>query len=80
VGGNGEPHAPSLRSRGEPINPQLLEILACPLDADRPPLVLRDDLLVCKKCGYGFRIIDGIPDLLPEHAISPEDFEVKANG
>jgi len=69
VGGDGAPHSPSLRSRGEPINPQLLEILACPLDSDRPPLELRGDLLVCTQCGCGFRIIDGIPDLLPEHAI-----------
>jgi uncharacterized protein YbaR (Trm112 family) len=58
----------------------LLEILACPLDAERPPLELHGEFLVCTKCGCGFRIIDGIPDLLPEHAIKPEALKGESNG
>lgn len=80
MGGDGASYSPSLRSRGEPINPQLLEILACPLDADRPRLELRGDLLICSKCGSGFRILDGIPDLLPEHAIPREEVKEESNG
>lgn len=72
--------ARGLRKRGELINPKLLEILACPLDAERPPLELKGDLLVCTKCGSGFRIVDGIPDLLPEHAVTAEQVKRELNG
>jgi len=80
VGGDGAPYPSGLRSRGEPINPQLLEILACPLEDERPPLEQRGELLVCSRCGCGFRITGGIPDLLPEHAISPEAVMEASNG
>jgi uncharacterized protein len=55
------------------IDPDLLDILACPLCEQRPPLRLeKDELLVCTVCGHGFPIIDEIPHLLPEDAIEPE--------
>lgn len=57
-----------------------MEILACPLDVERPPFELRGDLLVCTTCGCGFRIVDGIPDLLPEHAVPPDDVRKETHG
>ena len=62
-----------LPKSGQPvIDEELLKILACPLEETRPPLELQGGYLVCKSCGYGFEIRDGIPDLLPEDALSPE--------
>jgi uncharacterized protein YbaR (Trm112 family) len=52
---------------------KLLDILACPLDDERPPLVLNGDHLVCTVCGSAFPIRNGIPDLLPESAIPPTE-------
>lgn len=55
------------------IDPELLEILACPLCDDRPPLELIEEHLVCTKCGSRYPIEDGIPRLLPEDAIPPSE-------
>ena len=41
---------------------------------------MQGDLLVCSKCGCAFRIVDGIPDLLPEHAIPPDAVAEAPNG
>ncbi len=62
-------------SEGEQLmSPELLAILACPNCEVRPPLRLaKDNLLICTECGKGYLIKDGIPDLLPEDAISAED-------
>jgi uncharacterized protein YbaR (Trm112 family) len=54
------------------IDPDLLAILGCPLEPDRPPLREQGNLLICTSCGSGFRVVDGIPDLLPEDAVPPE--------
>jgi len=54
------------------LDPELLAVLACPLEAERPPLESQGRYLVCTSCGYGFEIIDGIPHLLPDDAISPD--------
>ena len=59
-----------------PLDPKLVEILACPACDDRPPLRLVDETLVCDSCGRVYTIRDGIPILLPEEAVIPE---VKAN-
>jgi len=59
------------------IDETLLDILACPLCDDRPALRLQGDYLICTVCGHGFPIIDDIPHLLPEDAISPEDLKSK---
>ncbi|MGI8924966.1 MAG: Trm112 family protein [Fimbriimonadales bacterium] len=61
------------------IDDFLLEVLACPRCESRPPVKLRGSLLVCTECGYGYRIIDEIPQMLPEDAIPPEEVE-KENG
>jgi uncharacterized protein len=55
-----------------PLDPQLLELLACPSD-DHAPLREEkregNDVLVCSFCGSLFRIEDGIPVLLLDEAI-----------
>jgi uncharacterized protein YbaR (Trm112 family) len=49
------------------IDPQLLELLACPSD-DHAPLREDGDALVCTYCRSSFRIDDGIPVLLLDEA------------
>lgn len=51
------------------ISDDAIRLLANPLESDRPPLRRDGDFLICTKTGVGFPIIDGIPRLLPEHAI-----------
>lgn len=62
------------------IDPQLLEMLACPLCPTRPGLKQRDHLLVCKDCGHGYRVVDDIPRMLPEDALTPEEVDKELHG
>ena len=62
------------------IDPELLSILACPVCDDRPPLRLEGGYLVCTSKGHGFKIVDGIPHLLPEDAITPDSMKELLNG
>ncbi len=55
----------------QPIDDELLRILACPVC--RTPVVLEGDRLVCTKCGRRYPIRDGIPVMLPEEADEPGD-------
>jgi uncharacterized protein len=55
------------------IDPRLLDLLACPACDDRPPVRLQDDWLVCDRCGRQYPIRDGIPDMLIESAVMPQD-------
>ncbi|ALE72320.1 Protein YcaR in KDO2-Lipid A biosynthesis cluster [Pseudonocardia sp. Ae168_Ps1] len=56
------------------LDPQLLEILACPCDAHAP---LRSgtsaepgaDALTCEACGRSYPVTDGIPVLLLDEAL-----------
>ncbi|MGE0002565.1 MAG: Trm112 family protein [Fimbriimonadaceae bacterium] len=48
------------------IEPTLLELLACPCCADRPPLRQEADCLACDSCKRKFPVKDGIPNLLVE--------------
>lgn len=48
------------------IDPELLEILACP--KCKADVVLQGDRLVCTKCGLRYPIRDGIPIMLIEEA------------
>jgi uncharacterized protein YbaR (Trm112 family) len=59
------------------LDPELVAMLANPLEADRPPLVQKGEYLVCTKTGVGFPIVDGIPHLLPEDVISAEDLKTR---
>jgi uncharacterized protein YbaR (Trm112 family) len=55
------------------LDPRLLEILCCPAEKDGAPchgdLEETDQGLRCLKCGVLYPIEDGIPVLLPNHAI-----------
>ncbi len=55
-----------------PLDPQLLEILACP-DTHHAPLTYdaQGDSLTCTKCGRKFKVVDGIPVLLLDEATPP---------
>ncbi len=59
------------------LDPQLLEILACPSD-DHAPLALgtpddpNADALTCTECGRQFRVDDGVPVLLLDEAVEPD--------
>ena len=55
------------------IDECLLEVLACPRCDSRPPVELKGTLLVCTECGYGYKIIDDIPQMLVEDAIPPDE-------
>jgi len=48
---------------------ELLDILVCPLG--KAPLRLEGDYLVCTKCGLGYKIEDGIPNMLIDEARLP---------
>ena len=58
------------------LDPQLLEILACP-SPDHAPLIVglptdsAADFLTCTSCGRSFPVRDGIPVLLLDEAITP---------
>ncbi|MGM1063606.1 Trm112 family protein [Saccharothrix sp. Mg75] len=58
------------------LDPQLLEILACPCP-EHAPLEIgtasdpRADYLTCTSCGRSFPVRDGIPVLLLDEAVEP---------
>ena len=47
---------------------RLLEILACTKCKGELAYDEREALLVCKRCGLRFRMIEGIPDMIIEDA------------
>ena len=51
------------------ITKELLDILVCP--ADRKPVRLEHDRLVCSACGRRYPIVDDIPVMLVEEAELP---------
>jgi uncharacterized protein YbaR (Trm112 family) len=58
------------------LDPQLLEILACPSDDHAPlrtgtPADPEADALTCTSCGRQFPVNDGIPVLLLDEASPP---------
>jgi uncharacterized protein YbaR (Trm112 family) len=55
---------------GGAVDPELLELLACP--ACRGVLRPGEDCLVCASCGLRYPVRDGIPVLLVEEAQAPE--------
>lgn len=57
------------------LDPQLLDVLACPTDDHAPlrPGTVTDpdaDALTCTACGRTYPVVDGIPVLLVDHAVS----------
>ena len=69
VGGSGSGTLPAETKRS--ISPELLEILACP--ADKQPVELQDNFLVCHTCGRKYPIEDGIPIMLIEEGDKHRD-------
>jgi uncharacterized protein YbaR (Trm112 family) len=55
----------------DPIDPRLMELLACPACDDRPPVRQDGDAIICDQCGRMYPIRDGIPEMLVESAILP---------
>jgi uncharacterized protein YbaR (Trm112 family) len=58
------------------LDPQLLEILACPSDDHAPlrvgtPADPEAEALTCTSCGRQFPVNDGIPVLLLDEATEP---------
>ena len=60
----------SRRSSGGDVDPELLAILACPLD--KHPVTRQGNYLVCGECQRHYPIRDGIPVMLIDEALTPE--------
>ncbi len=52
-----------------PVDKELLEILACPVD--KAPVREEGDRLVCGECGRRYPVRDGIPVMLVDEAERP---------
>jgi uncharacterized protein len=61
-----------------PIDPDLLEILACP-DDHHAPVREVGEYLVCTECRRRFPIRDGIPVMLLDEALPPETHAPERN-
>jgi uncharacterized protein YbaR (Trm112 family) len=55
---------------GGDVDPELLAILACPLD--KQPVSRQGNYLVCQDCQRHYPIRDGIPVMLIDEALTPE--------
>jgi uncharacterized protein YbaR (Trm112 family) len=55
---------------GGEVDPELLAILACPLD--KQPVTRKGNYLVCQECQRHYPIRDGIPVMLIDEALTPE--------
>jgi len=55
---------------GGEVDPELLAILACPLD--KQPVKREGNYLVCQQCQRHYPIRDGIPVMLIDEALTPE--------
>lgn len=62
------------------IEPFLLDLLACPKCESRPGVELRVEFLVCTECGWGYRIVEGIPQMLVVEAVEPTVMEREIAG
>lgn len=61
---------------GGDVDPELLSILACPLD--KSPVTRRGNYLVCSQCQRHYPIRDGIPVMLVDEALTPEQAAASA--
>jgi uncharacterized protein YbaR (Trm112 family) len=60
------------------LDPQLLDILACPTEDHAPlkagsPTDPAADFLTCTSCGRSYPVRDGIPVLLLDEAVPPPE-------
>lgn len=63
-------NAPEVPPLGGDVSEELLAILACP--DDKQPVKRVGNFLVCEKCQRHFPIRDGIPVMLLDEALTPE--------
>ena len=54
------------------IDPELLEILVCPVDKEGLDEDVSGPALVCRSCGRRYPVRDGIPVMLVEEAELPD--------
>ncbi len=71
VGASGNGATPLPAGTQRTISPELLEILACP--ADKQPVELQDNFLICRTCGRRYPVEDGIPIMLIEEGDKHRD-------
>src|SRR4051794_21236910 len=64
-----EPSSEPPRLGGE-VDPELLAILACPVD--KQPVSRQGNYLVCSACQRHYPIREGIPVMLIDEALTPE--------
>lgn len=57
------------------IDKELLDILACPLC--KADVVLKDERIICTKCGRRYPVRDGIPIMLIDEAELPDDNSIR---
>jgi uncharacterized protein len=62
---------------GGDVDPELLAILACPLD--KAPVARQGNYLVCSQCQRHYPIRDGIPVMLVDEALTPEQAKAAAS-
>lgn len=62
---------------GGDVDPELLAILACPVD--KQPVTREDNYLVCGECHRHYPIRDGIPVMLIDEALTPEQAAATPN-
>jgi uncharacterized protein YbaR (Trm112 family) len=55
------------------IDAKLLDILACPACDTRPPVTLDGQELVCSVCSRRYPIREGIPIMLVDEAVVPDE-------
>ena len=67
---NGDAGADQPPQLGGEVDPELLAILACPLD--KQPVTRQGNYLVCQACQRHYPIRDGIPVMLIDEALTPE--------
>jgi uncharacterized protein YbaR (Trm112 family) len=55
------------------LDPELIQMLACPACPERPPVKLGEDssFLICSECGRRYPVEDDIPIMLVEEALAP---------
>ena len=57
------------------LNPELLDLLACPVCRGELEPVANESGLECSACGLVFPVRDAIPIMLQEEAIRKDDWE-----
>ena len=62
------------------IDKELLDILACPVCKGELELTEKDDGLICHACRLVYPIIDDIPVMMTDEAISLDSGETKQKG